>query len=144
MSAQVLAEQARRYFSAQFVRPPLGILVGVGVYGLVLAAVTAASLPVSCHSQPGHIDRPVHRPLVDRGAVEVAIAYPIHDVQGTDLGNAHSPMFPRRHRRGLIDPALYHGVGPSRRPIAWTIYRDSRMLEDSRHTTAKGGAHRGV
>ena len=45
-------------------------------------------------------------------------------------------MFPRRRRRGLIDPALYQGVAPSRRPIAWTIYRDSRMLEDSRHTAA--------
>ena len=66
--AQVLAEQAGRDPASEFLRPPAGVLVRVGVEGLQFAAVVpAVGLGVRPQAQLGDLDRAAGRPLVDGG-----------------------------------------------------------------------------
>ena len=102
---QVFAEQAGRELAVQPLGPPRGVLVRIHVDGAVLSAVTAVDLLVAGQPERSDVDRPAHRSLVDRRAMEVPLAQLVHDVDGPDRGLAHRSSLPPARRDDLTDVA---------------------------------------
>ena len=120
VGAEVLAEAAGPDAPAQFGRPPAGVLLGVGVDGLVGAAVVGPLADeVAGHPVDAQQHRPVDRALVDPGAT-ARVARPL---RLGDHAEVHRRQPARHGGQPRACPADHgsHMTAAIRARLAWWI-----------------------
>ena len=130
---KVLPVPAGRQLPAQFRGPPVGVLPGVGVHRLALAAVVpAVDLHVAVQAEPADGDPALDWPLVDAAAVRATVRH----CQQVGAGDADRGDEPGGHFLEAVDSLVESAAtkaswGTSTRPTIFIRFLPSFCFSSS-------------